>query len=108
MAESPSRNDSLTIGCPICGQLFEASGRRRYCSDRCRQAAWRERKPQTLGLLPKRTPKLATIYECGICETRQIGDQWCADCQRPCRRVGPGVPCPHCDEPLALDELWPT
>ena len=110
MAERASRNDGVTIPkpCPICGQAVRTSGRRRYCSDRCRQAAWRERRLQILPPLPTRASKLATLYECGGCESRQLGDQWCSDCQRPCRRVGLGVLCPHCDEPLALDELWPS
>ena len=29
----------------------------------------------------------------------------CPDCGIFCRRVGPGGPCPHCDEPVALTDL---
>lgn len=43
-SEHPSRNDDVTLlTCPVCGSSFAASGRRRHCSDACRQAAWRRR-----------------------------------------------------------------
>ena len=45
MPETTSRNDGLTIACPVCGGAFRQVGRRRYCSDTCRQAAWRQRHP---------------------------------------------------------------
>ena len=42
--ERPSANDGVTLRpCPACGSSFAASGRRRHCSDACRQAAWRRR-----------------------------------------------------------------
>ena len=53
--------------------------------------------------LPPRSPRPATVYECPSCETRYLGEQRCPDCGIFCRRVGPGGPCPHCDEPVALD-----
>jgi len=39
------------------------------------------------------------------CETRYLGEQWCPDCVRPCRRIGVGGLCPHCDEPVAIPDL---
>jgi hypothetical protein len=55
--------------------------------------------------MPARAPRLATVYECPACSTRYLGEQRCLDCQRFCRRIGPGGPCPHCDEPVALTDL---
>jgi hypothetical protein len=103
----PSRNDGVTIACELCGRAFVPAGRRRFCSDSCRQAAWRQRHPAPVAPLPSRAPRLATVYQCTTCETRYLGEQWCPDCQRPCRRLGPGGLCPHCDEPVALTDLVP-
>lgn len=91
----------------MCGGPFVRVGRRQYCSAACRQAAWRQRQPQILPVLPQRTAKAATVYQCGACETRSLGQQWCDDCQRPCTRVGLGGECPHCSEPVALVDLAP-
>ena len=46
-----------------------------------------------------------TVYECPDCAARYLGQQRCADCNTFCRRIGAGGFCPHCDEPVALDEL---
>jgi hypothetical protein len=104
-------NDSaraITRLCELCGHSFIPHGRRRFCDDACRQAAWRERHPaSTLPPLPRRVPRSSVIYECPECETRFLGQQRCDECQRFCRRVGPGGPCPHCDEPVALADLLP-
>lgn len=105
--DSPSRNDGLTIRCPVCGAGFRPVGRRRFCSDACRQAAWRQRHPVPLPALPARPPRAGVVYECPACSTRYLGEQRCPDCQLFCRRVGPGGPCPHCDEPVAVADLIP-
>lgn len=107
-AEAPLRDDGVTIPCPTCGQTFHPVGRRRFCSAACRQAAWRRRHPTPLpppAPLPTRAPRRATVYECPACGTRFVGEQRCADCGVFCRRVGPGGPCPHCDEPVAVADL---
>ena len=104
---SPSRNDGLTIACPVRGRGFHPVGRRRFCSDACRQAAWRQRHPAPLPTVPERPPRATIVYECPECSARYLGEQRCADCQRFCRRVGPGGPCPHCDEPIAVVDLLP-
>ena len=92
--------------CPICIHGFRPAGRRRFCSDACRQAAWRARHPITpVDPLPLRTPRAATIYACPSCETRSLGEQRCPDCNTFTRRVGPGGFCPHCDEPVAVSDL---
>jgi endogenous inhibitor of DNA gyrase (YacG/DUF329 family) len=109
----PSRNDNrndTTTPCPACGQQFVRSGRRQWCSDACRQAAWRRRNvvlapPEIALVLPKRTKRDATVYECPNCETRYLGNQYCSDCRTFCRRVGRGGTCPHCDEPVAINDL---
>jgi hypothetical protein len=107
----PPRNDARndTSVCPACGQPFTPAGRRRWCSDACRQAAWRRRQTATAlpadGPPPARQARDHTIYQCGDCDQRYLGQQWCHDCNRPCQRVGPGGICPHCDEPVALSDL---
>ena len=68
MPDTPSRNDDLTIACPICGHGFRPSGRRRFCSAACRQAAWRARQPTApVGQLPSRAPRPGIVYECPSC-----------------------------------------
>ena len=47
------------------------------------------------------------VYECPVCETRLLGDRRCPDCHVSCRRLGPGGPCPHCDEPIVVAEHLP-
>ncbi len=69
------------------------------------QAAWRRRHPTPVPTLPARPPRTAIVYECPNCEARLLGEQRCPDCQVFCRRVGPGGPCPHCDEPVAVADL---
>lgn len=105
MPEHPWRNVGVTIRCPSCGAPFPPSGRRRFCSDACRQAAWRRRHPPPLPVLPARSSRTTSVYECLDCGARFLGTQRCPDCQRFCRRVGPGGLCPHCDEPVALADL---
>jgi predicted nucleic acid-binding Zn ribbon protein len=109
----PSRNDGVTMAqavCEVCGRAFRQVGRRRYCSDACRQAAWRHRRSSRapLPLLSDgvlRSGNSATVYECPSCGTRYLGQQRCPDCGLFCRRVGPGGRCPHCDEPVAIADL---
>jgi hypothetical protein len=105
MPEPASHNDGLTIGCPICGTPFAPSGRRRYCSDTCRQAAWRRRHPSSVPATPSTSPRPSTVYACPVCDARYLGEQRCSDCNTFARRVGPGGLCPHCDEPVAVSDL---
>jgi len=111
MAESPYRNDGVTIAagpmrpCPRCGRPFTPVGRQQFCAAACRQAAWRQRHAPPPPALPIRAPRTATVYECPVCGARFLGAQRCPDCQQFCRRVGTGGACPHCDEPVALTEL---
>ena len=105
MPEIPLRDDGVTTACGVCGTKFVPVGRQRFCKSACRQAAWRERHPAPLPPLPSRAPRLATVYECPECGTRYLGEQRCEQCGVFCRRIGPGGPCPHCDEPVALTDL---
>ena len=108
MTASPWRNVGETTPCPLCQQPFVAVGRQRVCSAACRQAAWRRRHSTPPAPIPPRTRQAATVYECPSCESRSLGQQRCPDCNLFCRRVGPGGPCPHCDEPVALADLLPS
>jgi len=114
MAHSPYRNDGVTIApgatvaCPRCGQPFAPLGRQRFCSAACCQGTWRRRHSPAAAVPPVVPPgvsRAATVYECPACGTRLLGEQRCADCNVFCRRVGPGGPCPHCEEPVAVADL---
>lgn len=109
-----ARNDIETTtgpsGCPVCGTGFTRSRRQRYCSPACRQAAWRarhQREPAMPGpnVAPIRRRREITVYACTDCEQRYYGEQWCPDCQRPCRRIDIGGLCPHCEEPVTITDL---
>lgn len=104
---APWRNDAGTITCPVCERGFEPRGRQRVCSSACRQALWRQRHRPPAPIVPARAPVVETVYECPMCATRLLGEQRCPDCRVFCRRIGPGGPCPHCDEPVALIDLLP-
>jgi hypothetical protein len=104
----PLRDDAATMTCPVCGSGFAPSGRRRYCSDTCRAAAWRRRhRPAPAPLLiPPTKPRAAvTVYECPSCDARDVETQRCGECGTFARRVGLGGHCPHCDEAVTVAEL---
>ena len=99
---------AVTMACPVCGWAFVPVGRRRFCSDACRSAAWRRRSAAarpvvTIPAAASRVPM--TVYECDGCGTRAVGAQRCVDCHAFMRRVGLGGSCPHCDEPVTVAEL---
>jgi hypothetical protein len=96
------RNDTETMACRVCGALFVRSGRRRHCSPACRQAAWRRRSQAPAEPL---VAKADTIYQCPSCEARFLGEQRCEECNTWARRLGPGDPCPCCDEPISIMDL---
>jgi hypothetical protein len=100
------RDDGVTMACEHCGKAFDASGRRLYCSNACRQRAFRARRgTPPLPARLKRAPKDGTVYSCPDCGTRYLGVQRCENRDRFCRRLGAGGPCPCCDEPVALKDL---
>jgi hypothetical protein len=100
-------------GCPVCAAP-RASRRARYCSDACKQRAYRLRHAATPAAAPTvpaadrqrwESRRAHTIYECPACGERYLGEQRCPDCQRFCRALGPGGACPHCDQPILSSEL---
>ena len=101
---TPCVTIDVTMRCLTCGATFTASGRRRYCSDACRQAAWRQRQP-TLTQSAKPAQRADTVYQCPHCDARYLNEQRCSDCNTFCHRLGPGAPCPHCDEPVTIADL---
>ena len=96
------RNDTATTVCALCGTRFIPTGRQQWCSDTCRQAAWRHRRTAPRPTLPAKTD---TIYQCPNCDTRYLGEQRCTDCNTWCHRLGPGGPCPHCNDLVAISDL---
>jgi len=104
----PSRNGSVTATCGVCGGPLPSGRTRAWCSDACRQAAWR-RRHQPVAAPPElpaaRPRRQATVYECAGCGTRLLGEQRCEQCATFMHRVGPGGTCPSCDEPIATSEL---
>ena len=47
-----------------------------------------------------------TVYECPDCQARYLGVQRCPDCNTFCTSLGPGATCIHCDEPIAITDLF--
>ena len=95
-------DDSATVPCPVCGLAFGPSGRRRYCSTRCRQASFRHKRaaaPEPV------VAKADTVHQCPGCDERYLGEQYCSDCGTFCRRLGPCGACPCCDEAISVTEL---
>lgn len=108
MSATPLRHDGATMTCPVCAGHFVASGRRRYCSDACRAAAWRRRHrsaPAPAVVPPGMSRREVTVYECPSCDARLLAEQRCGDCQIFARRAGLGGCCPHCDEVITVEEL---
>ena len=108
MPEIPLRHDAVTIPCPSCARPFTPTGKRRYCTDACKAAAYRRRHhvdDPPFVVPPARPRKPVTVYECDTCGTRAVGEQRCDDCGTFMRRVGLGGDCPHCDEPVAVTDL---
>jgi len=113
-AASPSGDDSTTTSlptCPVCWTAFTPVGRQRFCSGNCPKTAWSRtrRTPRPASPVPPAGQlRAASIYHCNSCENRYLGLQWCPDCNQPCTRVGLGGSCPHCDEPVAISDLFDT
>ena len=112
----PSRNDmrndiETATACPVCANTFTPVRRQRYCTPACRQAAWRARHPHpapepSIVAGPRTTRRDTTVYLCPRCDNRYLGQQWCHDCNTPCTRLDRGGLCPHCDQPVAVNDLW--
>ena len=109
-AAAAEPDGTLARCCSSCSALFTPSGRQTYCTPACRQKAHRDRRTagdvQTvMPAPPRRGRREVTVYQCPDCDQPYLGEQWCADCQRPCLRLGYGGNCPHCQEPVSIDQL---
>jgi len=94
--------------CPVCHHPFTPVGRRTYCTDACRAAAYRRRRdghPPEVNVPAGRPRRPITIYECATCGNRALGEQRCNNCGTFTNRIGLGGLCPSCDEPVAITEL---
>ena len=96
--------------CPSCGRSFTRQGRQTYCTTACRQRAYRQRTiisdvKAATPAPPPRHRRDVSVYQCSDCDQVLLGEQWCPDCQRPCHRLGLGGNCPHCSEPVTIDQL---
>jgi len=108
---SAPRGDSAA--CPVCDQPLP-SVRTTYCSAACRQRAFRLRhavlatvdESQLRAELRRRGALVAhTLYECGGCGERLVGERRCPECNVFCRALGLGGRCAECDAPLLLGDL---
>jgi hypothetical protein len=107
--EAPSRGEPAAATCPVCQNPFIPGTNQRYCTKACRDTAWRRRHQQprpAIVVPPGQSRRSFTVYECETCGTRSLGDQRCGDCGSFMRRVGIGGRCPHCDEAVAVDDLF--
>lgn len=102
--------------CPLCAAPVP-SARARYCSDACKQRAYRDRQrsasipsPREARAALRRAGDLTrhTIYECPVCSERYLGERRCPECHRFCRALGLGGACPECDALVLLIELVPA
>ncbi len=111
-----SRDSSLVTPEPSCRMCARplASTRAQYCSAACRQRSFRLRHVQTAVVdeaqlraeLRRRTTLVAhTIYECGVCGERSVGQQRCAQDNVFGHAVGLGGSCAECDQPILLADL---
>ena len=96
----------------LADHLEQRVRRQRFCSGNCRKTAWARTRRQPAAPTPPVPPRgrqsEATVYAWPACDIRLYGQQWCADCNQPCTRVGFGGLCPHCQEPVALTDLLHT
>ena len=115
-ARDASRNTS-TLGsghtCLVCTRP-PSSSRARYCSAAHRQLAFRLRHVplqvvddrRLRAELRQRGALVAhTVYECGECGERLLGERRCSSCNVFCRALGLGGRCAECDQPMLLADL---
>ncbi len=104
----------LPIQPAITAVSAQDAGQRKLCvSYICQQRSYRLRHqtPTTdltnvRKVLQRRKALVAhTIYECGGCGERFLGERRCGDCNLFARAVGVGGACPECDAPVLLEDL---
>lgn len=97
----PVRDGYATASCGFCGEPLSGRSDQQWCSQRCRQRAWRA--SSVAPVAPVVGAESATVYQCPSCEARYL-DQRC-ECNTFCRRLGAGGQCPHCDELVAISDI---
>jgi NAD-dependent dihydropyrimidine dehydrogenase PreA subunit len=112
--ETPMREGSRDGqgGCVLCGGDLP-SRRAQYCTRACQQHGYRLRHKAPAAdvtsvrkALQRRKALVAhTIYECGGCGERFVGERRCQNCNLFGRAVGLGGSCPECDSVVLLDDL---
>lgn len=99
--------------CPVCDRPLPST-RARYCTEACKQRAFRLRhQPLTSvdvgelrrDLQRRRTLVAHTLWECGQCGERRLGERRCPECGLFSQALGLAGTCPGCDEPILLTEL---
>jgi len=106
--QPPLRYGPVTAHCLRCERIL-APGQHKWCSNLCRQRAYRRRKKSDVPPAVSPGTPITThdiVYECPSCGERYLGIQRCVDCNLFCTRIGPGGPCPHCDAPVAWQDLF--
>ena len=98
---------------PDCGHALPST-RAHYCSGRCRMRVLRQRRLLTslsevveMGSPSVRRPLDHYVYECTACDERYLGERRCPACELFTRNLGLGAPCPDCDHPIVLSEVFP-
>ncbi len=94
--------------CPVCARAFRAVGRQRYCSTTCRKTAHRRRQAAATTVVtvpPVVGRRERTVFQCPECDGLQLGVQRCEDCAVFGRSLGLGGLCPHCQEPVSVQDL---
>jgi hypothetical protein len=84
-----------------------------YCKRACQQQSYRLRHQapkidvtSVRRALQRRKALVAhTVYECGGCGERVLGERRCEECGLFARALGFGGSCPECDTTVLLDEL---
>lgn len=98
---------------PDCGRALPST-RAHYCSGRCRMRVLRQRRLLTslsevveVGTSRVQRPVDHYVYECAACDERYLGERRCPECNLFTRNLGLGAPCPDCDHPIVLAEVFP-
>jgi hypothetical protein len=102
-------NVPSTAHCAERGRGGGRCGRARFCSQRCRQRAFRGRQGEpevaTVASAAIARTRDLTVYQSPQCDVRYLGEQRCQSCGVFCRSLGYGLPCPCCGEVIVLNEL---